>query len=225
MLRYNFQTQRKITAPISNDGEYSLKLFGEDYECVGILEHVGSETLNGGHYNFVALAPPYSVTKQAWLCSDSTNPRRINPPKVQDIFEGGYMTVWEKTQKGENRVSPNAVALTGTTTSRSQAPIITTPASTTSLREIVAAAIVEAEAAIAATTEQETISAAAPKPIWPTTGKFKFKRILTSTTMHTANTALTTATTITTTTTVTTTTTATTKTITTATITKTETST
>ena len=137
VLRYNFQTQRKIEAPISNDGEYSLKLFGEDYECVGILEHVGSETLNGGHYNFVALAPPYSVTKQAWLCSDSTNPRRINPPKVQDIFEGGYMTVWEKTQKGENGVSPNALALIGTTTSGSQAATITTPASTTSLRETV----------------------------------------------------------------------------------------
>ena len=137
IMRFEADSQYKIEDPISNGGEYSLNVYGEMYECVGILEHTDSSRIDRGHYNFVALSAPYSISGRAWLCSDNNAPIQIDPQRVRVIFERSYITVWERTRKGKSLVftNPLQTASTEKTTSWSMGvPIPTLATATASIR-------------------------------------------------------------------------------------------
>ena len=70
---------------------YTIQIEQKMYELTGFVSHEGGESLNSGHYTFVAVEAPYEATGLAFLCSDADEPKKIFD--VAERFARSYIQV------------------------------------------------------------------------------------------------------------------------------------
>ena len=122
------------------------------YDLTGIVEHYG-KTVRNGHFNFFALAAPYSITKKAWICSDSAKPEEVDEGVVWNKFSRSYFTTWERRQKFATTAAvAKTTADPGSTSELATATIAPTAASKSAATPPPTAAAATAAAATAAAT-------------------------------------------------------------------------
>ena len=70
---------------------YTIHIEQKMYELTGFISHEGGESLQSGHYTFVAVDAPYETTGLAFLCSDADEPKPITD--VANFFARSYIQV------------------------------------------------------------------------------------------------------------------------------------
>ena len=70
---------------------FSIQIGQKTYELTGFVSHEGGESLNSGHYTFVAVEAPYEATGLAFLCSDADEPKKVF--NVAERFARSYIQV------------------------------------------------------------------------------------------------------------------------------------
>ena len=70
---------------------YTIHIEQKMYELTGFISHEGGESLQSGHYTFVAVDAPYETTGLAFLCSDADEPKPITD--VANCFARSYIQV------------------------------------------------------------------------------------------------------------------------------------
>ena len=64
---------------VDNEGKsiYTIQIEQKTYELTGFVTHEGGQSIQSGHYTFVAVEAPYETTGLAYLCSDAVEPEKI----------------------------------------------------------------------------------------------------------------------------------------------------
>ena len=78
---------------VDNEGKsiYTIQIEQKTYELTGFVTHEGGQSIQSGHYTFVAVEAPYEATGLAFLCSDADEPRPI--ADVANHFARSYIQV------------------------------------------------------------------------------------------------------------------------------------